>query len=243
MMKRKYTFDIIGLDGNKKDIIKLQNISNINISQQYIKRMTKYSFCTNKQPQKRFFLAGKQSSGVSLGTGRALARVPRIKGSGTLASGQGTKSNMCRGGKTFGVKRNHKSWFSKLNRKEKTKAYESAYNAALFPSLVISRGHLLNDIKIFPIIIENLFNFVNNRNEILRVLKNVGGLMDLKKNSKHIPDKIYKSKKGPLLLFSKHNSTSKISKNLSTLDSGLIFNINFMKVNYIIIARTRGTCW
>lgn len=42
--------------------------------------------------------AGLKHSAKSWGTGRAMARIPRIAGSGTHRSGQGAYGNMCRKG-------------------------------------------------------------------------------------------------------------------------------------------------
>ncbi|CAI4255299.1 CHS_3a_G0002190.mRNA.1.CDS.1 [Saccharomyces cerevisiae] len=43
--------------------------------------------------------AGHQTSAESWGTGRAVARIPRVGGGGTGRSGQGAFGNMCRGGR------------------------------------------------------------------------------------------------------------------------------------------------
>lgn len=48
--------------------------------------------------------AGKQVVASSWGTGRAVARIPRVGGGGTSRSGQGAFGNMCRGGKWRVVK-------------------------------------------------------------------------------------------------------------------------------------------
>lgn len=42
--------------------------------------------------------AGKRVVASSWGTGRAVARIPRVGGGGTSRSGQGAFGNMCRGG-------------------------------------------------------------------------------------------------------------------------------------------------
>lgn len=44
---------------------------------------------------------GHQTSAESWGTGRAVARIPRVRGGGTHRSGQGAFGNMCRGGRMF----------------------------------------------------------------------------------------------------------------------------------------------
>merc|ERR1712144_90548 len=42
--------------------------------------------------------AGMQTAAESWGTGRAVARIPRVPGGGTHRAGQGAFGNMCRGG-------------------------------------------------------------------------------------------------------------------------------------------------
>merc|ERR1712086_358960 len=48
-----------------------------------------------------FYKAGAEHSAESWGTGRAVARIPRISGSGTSRSGQATFGNMCRKARMF----------------------------------------------------------------------------------------------------------------------------------------------
>uniref|UniRef100_T1GS66 Ribosomal protein L4 n=1 Tax=Megaselia scalaris TaxID=36166 RepID=T1GS66_MEGSC len=52
----------------------------------------------NRQPYAVSEEAGHQTSAESWGTGRAVARIPRVRGGGTHRSGQGAFGNMCRGG-------------------------------------------------------------------------------------------------------------------------------------------------
>ncbi|KAJ1340890.1 60S ribosomal protein L4 [Batrachochytrium salamandrivorans] len=47
--------------------------------------------------------AGHQTSAISWGTGRAVARIPRVSGSGTHRAGQAAFGNMCRGGRMFAL--------------------------------------------------------------------------------------------------------------------------------------------
>src|SRR3989338_2975600 len=46
-------------------------------------------------------MSGMQHSAESWGTGRAVARIPRVSGGGTHAAGQGAFGNMCRHGRMF----------------------------------------------------------------------------------------------------------------------------------------------
>mgnify|MGYP001982986714 CR=1 FL=1 len=52
----------------------------------------------NRQAYSVSVRAGKNVSAHSWGTGRAVARIPRVGGGGTSRSGQGAFGNMCRGG-------------------------------------------------------------------------------------------------------------------------------------------------
>ncbi|NXP40357.1 RL4 protein, partial [Leiothrix lutea] len=51
----------------------------------------------NRQPYAVSELAGHQTSAESWGTGRAVARIPRVRGGGTHRSGQGAFGNQCIG--------------------------------------------------------------------------------------------------------------------------------------------------
>merc|ERR1712166_544344 len=65
------------------------------------------SFCHSNMAKNRrqahgvFHLQGHMHSAESWGTGRAVARIPRISGSGTSRAGQAAFGNMCRKGRMF----------------------------------------------------------------------------------------------------------------------------------------------
>ena len=59
--------------------------------------------------------AGKNVSAHSWGTGRAVARIPRVGGGGTSRSGQGAFGNMCRGGRMFAPTKTWRKWHRKIN--------------------------------------------------------------------------------------------------------------------------------
>merc|ERR1711908_41473 len=54
--------------------------------------------------------AGHQTSAESWGTGRAVARIPRVPGGGTHRAGQGAFGNMCRGGRMFNPTKTWRKW-------------------------------------------------------------------------------------------------------------------------------------
>merc|ERR1712194_742991 len=62
-----------------------------------------------------FYKAGAEHSAESWGTGRAVARIPRISGSGTSRSGQATFGNMCRKARMFAPLKIWRKWHAKAN--------------------------------------------------------------------------------------------------------------------------------
>ncbi len=58
--------------------------------------------------------AGHQTSAESWGTGRAVARIPRVSGSGTQRAGQAAFGNMCRGGRMFAPTKTWRKWHVKV---------------------------------------------------------------------------------------------------------------------------------
>ena len=84
--------------------------------------------------------AGHQTSAESWGTGRAVARIPRVRGGGTHRSGQGAFGNMCRGGRMFAPTKPWRRWHRRINIQLKRYAVVSAIAASGVPALVQSRG-------------------------------------------------------------------------------------------------------
>lgn len=84
--------------------------------------------------------AGHQTSAESWGTGRAVARIPRVRGGGTHRSGQGAFGNMCRGGRMFAPTKSWRRWHRKINVNLKRYALVSAIAASGVPALVQARG-------------------------------------------------------------------------------------------------------
>ncbi|KAJ8874605.1 hypothetical protein PR048_025471 [Dryococelus australis] len=93
-------------------------------------------YCVNKD-------AGHQTSAESWGTGRAVARIPRVRGGGTHRSGQGAFGNMCRGGRMFAPTKQWRRWHRKINVNQKRYAMVSAIAATGVPALVMSKGLLV----------------------------------------------------------------------------------------------------
>ena len=125
-----------------------------------------------------FHKAGMQHSAESWGTGRAVARIPRIGGSGTSRSGQGAFGNMCRKGRMFAPLKTYRKWHRKINLNQKRHAVASAVAASAVTPLVLARGHrVLNGVPELPLVVDNLN--VDTTKALLTSLRNLGATEDL----------------------------------------------------------------
>ena len=85
--------------------------------------------------------AGMQHSAESWHTGRAVARIPRVNGSGTRRASQAAFGNMCRKGRMFAPLKIWRRWHRKVNITQKRHALAAAIAATAIPALVMARGH------------------------------------------------------------------------------------------------------
>merc|ERR1739848_330719 len=97
--------------------------------------------------------AGHQTSAESWGTGRAVARIPRVPGGGTHRAGQGAFGNMCRGGRMFNPTKTWRKWHRKFNVNQRRYAVCSALAASALPSLVMARGHRIENLEEVPMVV------------------------------------------------------------------------------------------
>merc|ERR1711934_667446 len=100
--------------------------------------------------------AGHQTSAESWGTGRAVARIPRVPGGGTHRAGQGAFGNMCRGGRMFNPTKTWRKWHRKINVNQRRYAVCSALAASALPALVMARGHKVDQVAEVPLVVDAL---------------------------------------------------------------------------------------
>merc|ERR1711970_1064106 len=107
-----------------------------------------------RQPYAVSEKAGHQTSAESWGTGRAVARIPRVRGGGTHRSGQGAFGNMCRSGRMFAPTKTWRKWHRAINQKMRRYAICSAVAASALPALLMARGHKVDKVAEVPCVIE-----------------------------------------------------------------------------------------
>ncbi|NXX12447.1 RL4 protein, partial [Podargus strigoides] len=139
----------------------------------------------NRQPYAVSELAGHQTSAESWGTGRAVARIPRVRGGGTHRSGQGAFGNMCRGGRMFAPTKTWRRWHRRVNTTQKRYAICSALAASALPALVMSKGHRIEEIPELPLVVEDKVESYKKPKEAVLLLKKLKAWNDIKKVKAH----------------------------------------------------------
>merc|ERR1712007_15728 len=112
--------------------------------------------------------AGHQTSAESWGTGRAVARIPRVRGGGTHRSGQGAFGNMCRGGRMFAPTRIWRRWHRHVNQNQRRYATVSALAASAVPALVMARGHKISNVPEIPLVLNDKIESTTQTKEAVK---------------------------------------------------------------------------
>jgi large subunit ribosomal protein L4e len=185
--------------------------------------------------------AGHQTSAESWGTGRAVARIPRVSGGGTHRAGQGAFGNMCRGGRMFAPTKVWRRWHRKINAQQKRFAVASALAASAVPALVMARGHKIDAVPEVPLVISNnLLKDVRKTKDAAKLLAKIGAGADLKrvKDSKKIRAGVGKmrnrrhvQRRGPLVVVDKNTAAAaKAFRNIPGVEVASVDSLNLLQL-------------
>lgn len=125
------------------------------------------------------FFAGMKHSSLSWGTGRAVSRIPRIRGSGSHRTGQGANGNMCRAGRMAFPLRTWRRWHRKVNLKQRRHALAAAIAASSQTALVQARGHKVMGVPQLPLIFNDAINNIARTKEAIEIFKKYGIIADV----------------------------------------------------------------
>lgn len=193
----------------------------------------------SRQPYSVSKFAGHQTSAESWGTGRAVARIPRVRGGGTHRSGQGAFGNMCRGGRMFAPTKTWRRWHRRINTNQRRYAISSAVAATAIPALVMSKGHKIEEIPEVPLVVEDKIEEYKKTKEAVALLKKLKAWQDILK--------VYSSKRfragkgkmrnrrrimrrGPLIIYNKDNGLTKAFRNIPGVTLLNVSKLNLLKV-------------
>ena len=183
-------------------------------------------------------LAGHQTSAESWGTGRAVARIPRVAGGGTSRSGQGAFGNMCRGGHMFAPNKTWRRWHRSPNQNQKRHAMASSVAASALPSLVMARGHRISEVPELPLVVSDSIQNVKKTKAAVEILSKLGLGEDLNrvKETRHVRvgsgkarNRRYVTRKGPLVVFAEDNGIVHALRNVPGVELCHVEKMNLLQ--------------
>lgn len=183
--------------------------------------------------------AGHKTSAESWGTGRAVARIPRVSGGGTHRSGQGAFGNMCRGGRMFAPTKVFRKWHAKVPKKVRRLAVRAALAASAIPALVMARGHNLQDVPEIPLVVPNSVEALEKTKDAVKLLQDIGAYHDIEKVKGTMKvragkgkrrNRRYAMRKGPLLVISKPCEAQRAFRNLPGVDINYVSALNLLRL-------------
>lgn len=183
--------------------------------------------------------AGEQTSAESWGTGRAVARIPRVGGSGTHRSGQGAFGNMCRGGRMFAPTKTWRKWNVKVNQNQKRYATASAIAASSVAPLVLARGHRVENIPEVPLVVSNDLESLTKTKDAVAALKALGAHRDVVKVVKSkklragkgkLRNRRHTQRRGPLVVYGEDKGITKAFRNIPGVETCQVSVLNLLQL-------------
>ncbi|KAL1914937.1 60S ribosomal protein uL4 [Calcarisporiella thermophila] len=192
-----------------------------------------------RQPYAVSDKAGHQHSAESWGTGRAVARIPRVSGGGTHRAGQGAFGNMCRGGRMFAPTKTWRKWHVKTNQNQKRYATASALAASAIPSLVLARGHRIEEIAEVPLVVSDAAESLAKTKSAVALLQAVNAYRDVTKvsNSRKLRagkgklrNRRHRQRRGPLVVYSEDKGIVKAFRNIPGVELANVRRLNLLQL-------------
>jgi len=184
--------------------------------------------------------AGHQTSAESWGTGRAVARIPRVAGGGTHRAGQGAFGNMCRGGRMFAPTKVWRRWHRRVNLNQKRMAVCSALAASALPSLVMARGHSIENVPEVPLVISNdAVSGLEKTSAAVKLLQAISAYDDVQKSKDSRKIRAGKGKRrnrryvqhvGPLVVYDESGPLTRAFRNLPGVETCQVSRLNLLRL-------------
>ena len=227
----KRTSKIFDLQGKTVGKTKIPTVFKTPLRPDVIKRAVVALQSHRYQPQGRDPLAGKRRSVESLGAGHGIARVPRLKGGGQRAAfGVG----IVKGRQAFPPVA-QKKIAKKIPKKEMHLALRSALAATGIKEVVESRGHIVDMIRDFPLVVSDDIQALKKTSEVKEAFLKLGLWPDIIKVKESLKERAGKGKRrgrrlkhavGPLIVVEKNDSIANAARNLLGVDIATVNNLN-----------------
>nr|ANM86202.1 60S ribosomal protein L4-2 [Stygiella incarcerata] len=239
MQVQRRMVNVRTLKGEKDHTISMPPVFESQIRMDIIHFVHKNMAKNKRQAYGVFVHAGEQTSAESWGTGRAVARIPRVRGGGSHRSGEAAFGNMCRGGRMYAPTKVWRKWHRKINMKQKRQAVVSALAATAVLPLVQARGHRVDGTAEIPLVLVDEVEKVTKTRDAVEVLKDVGVYSDIERVIKSKTMRAGKGKlrgrrfvqrRGPLVIYKEDDGITRAFRNIPGIDLCCADRLNLLQL-------------
>lgn len=152
---------------------------------------------------------------------------------------QAAFGNMCRGGRMFAPTKTWRKWHVKVNQGQRRFAVVSALAASALPSLVLARGHRIEQIEEVPLVVSSDIEALKKTKEAVALLKALNAYPDVVKvsNSRKLRagkgkmrNRRHRQRRGPLIVYSEDNGIVKAFRNLPGVEVCSVKRLNLLQL-------------
>lgn len=152
---------------------------------------------------------------------------------------------MCRSGRMFAPTKTWRKWHVKINTNEKRFATASAVAASCIPALVLARGHRINSVPEFPLVLStsSLSTPLTKTRDAVTLLKSIGAYPDVAKVSKSrklragkgkIRGRRHRQRRGPLVVYNPETEGSvefaRAFRNIPGVETASVKALNLLQL-------------
>lgn len=128
-------------------------------------------------------------------------------------------------------------WHKKINVNQRRYAVSSALAASALPALVMARGHRIDNVPEFPLVLADSMNRVSKTKDAKAILERMGAYDDVEKSadSKKIKRGVGKmrnrrhvQRRGPLVVYDVSEGLDKAFRNLPGVELSLVDNLSLL---------------
>jgi len=157
---------------------------------------------------------------------RDMARLPRLHATSPHLTWRARRAPQTVKGRKAHPPKVEKDWYQKINKKEMELALRSAIAATVRKDVVKERGHRIDEVKDFPLIVKDNIQSVKKTKDLENLLKKLGLEEELKRLGKKkvrpgkgkMRGRKYKRRVGPLVVIEKDEGIVKACKNLPGIE-------------------------
>jgi large subunit ribosomal protein L4e len=146
---------------------------------------------------------------------------------------------MCRGGRMFAPTKTWRRWHRKINVKQRRYAIVSAIAASGIPSLVMAKGHKIEETPECPLVLSDKIEECKKTKEAVRILRKTSAWKDIEKvystkrfraGKGKLRNRRRIMKRGPLVIYNKDNGITRAFRNIPGVTLLNVDNLNLLKI-------------